>query len=777
MHSRIPLGLTSLVVLLISEPVRAGGCQDWHKGPMETIEVGTPGEVFCSTIWDPDDAGPLPEMLYVGGFFSSIGGVTANNIAAWDGASWRPLIAGGQNGIEGAVSALAVYDGELIVGGQFTSAGGDNNADDCNNIARWDGHSWNPLDVGVSGGFVVGVQSLATYDGDLIVGGSFIEASGVAANSVARWDGESWQPMGTGLTNGASPAYARDLQEFGGELFVGGEFIEAGGVAATHVARWNGASWLAAGFLGNLFGVAALEIHNGQLYAGGPFEWIPANIHQVARWNGSGWVSVGGGINLSYDAVGDLKSYAGELYAGGVFQLSDGPKNVLARWNGASWSYVGAFGWGYGAYHLNLYDSQMLLGGDFDMLDGATVNSLGLWNAASFIGFDTPPPKVCSIANFGSNLAVGGDFLQSTNDAAPASHIAKWDGAKLNPLGTGMSGPVNALVLFTQPAPSLATELVAGGQFLVTSGVVVNNVARWIEPPGGPPPTAWEPMGSGFDGAVHALVRHNGATYAAGAFTFSGGVPANRIAVWNEATDTWQPLADGGLNGPVYALASYGGLLYAGGTFTNAGGSSAVYVAKWNGSNWTKLGGAQQGDQLNANGPGSGVYALAVHGGTLRIGGKFAYSNELVNVTNLIGWNGAFWSASASANDTVRSLLYTGQALYAAGDFTVVGGQSADHIAHWDGRCGTNFWAAPMAASMRWLSSMAKCTPAAHSWKSRTASSSHPVGPSITRTEPCGSRITRSPPSGHAGRTSRRIASRPQGMAACSTSGERTVCR
>jgi len=34
--------------------------------------------------------------------------------------------------------ALTVYDGELIVGGRFTTAGGVV----CNNIARWDGITW-----------------------------------------------------------------------------------------------------------------------------------------------------------------------------------------------------------------------------------------------------------------------------------------------------------------------------------------------------------------------------------------------------------------------------------------------------------------------------------------------------------------------------------------------------------------------------------------------------------------------------------------------------------
>ena len=45
------------------------------------------------------------------------------------------------------VCALTVYNGELIAGGWFTTAGGVT----CNCIARWDGSAWQPLGSGMSG--------------------------------------------------------------------------------------------------------------------------------------------------------------------------------------------------------------------------------------------------------------------------------------------------------------------------------------------------------------------------------------------------------------------------------------------------------------------------------------------------------------------------------------------------------------------------------------------------------------------------------------------------
>ena len=64
--------------------------------------------------------------VYVGGFFTDAGGnPNADYIARWDGSAWHPL--GG--GLNGSVSAIAVSGGNVYVGGFFTDAGGNPNAD------------------------------------------------------------------------------------------------------------------------------------------------------------------------------------------------------------------------------------------------------------------------------------------------------------------------------------------------------------------------------------------------------------------------------------------------------------------------------------------------------------------------------------------------------------------------------------------------------------------------------------------------------------------------
>jgi hypothetical protein len=121
---------------------------------------GLDGDVYAMTTWDPDGPGGQPELLVVGGDFTVAGDVIANNIAAWDGTTWQPL----GSGMDYGVLALTVYDGELIAGGWFTTAGGVGT----NYIARWNGATWQPLGSGMNSL----VFALTLYNGELIAGGS-----------------------------------------------------------------------------------------------------------------------------------------------------------------------------------------------------------------------------------------------------------------------------------------------------------------------------------------------------------------------------------------------------------------------------------------------------------------------------------------------------------------------------------------------------------------------------------------------------------------------------
>ena len=72
-------------------------------------------------------------MLYVGGEFTSAGGISANRIARWNGASWSSMATGMSGGDPIVVLAISIFATLPYAGGDFTSAGGIT----VNNISKW----------------------------------------------------------------------------------------------------------------------------------------------------------------------------------------------------------------------------------------------------------------------------------------------------------------------------------------------------------------------------------------------------------------------------------------------------------------------------------------------------------------------------------------------------------------------------------------------------------------------------------------------------------------
>ncbi|MBK8982239.1 MAG: hypothetical protein IPM38_07930 [Ignavibacteria bacterium] len=54
--------------------------------------------------------------------------------------------------------------------------------------------SWSGLSTGMNDW----VHALTVYNGELIVGGQFTSAGGIPANYIAKWNGSSWSPLGAG---------------------------------------------------------------------------------------------------------------------------------------------------------------------------------------------------------------------------------------------------------------------------------------------------------------------------------------------------------------------------------------------------------------------------------------------------------------------------------------------------------------------------------------------------------------------------------------------------
>lgn len=376
--------------------------------------------------------------LYVGGQFFNAGGIAeADYVARWNGSAWSAL---GSNGpgtgaLFGFVNVIAVAGSDVYVGGNFTNAAGIPEAD---YVARWNGSAWSSLGSnGIGIGAITGhVYALAVSGSDVYVGGSFVNAGGIAeADAVARWDGGSWFALGS---NGAGgPAIGWNLLSSvwalaisGTDLYVGGQFIDAGGiVTADNIARWNGSAWSALGSNGSGNGavagpVYALAAAGTDLFAGGQFfdlAGIAAADH-VARWSGTAWSALGSsaaGDGALNNRVRALAVSGTDLYVGGVFANAAGvaAADHVARWSGTTWSALGSNGSGDGAitngsgvWALAAVDTAFTMGGGFaDVAGIAAADNIARWAPA--------PPVVLrpdGRIRVGTGVYVGNNLYNTT---------------------------------------------------------------------------------------------------------------------------------------------------------------------------------------------------------------------------------------------------------------------------------------------------------------------------------------------------------------------------
>jgi hypothetical protein len=333
---------------------RAVAIAKWDAGAWHPVGDGMSGDgpenVYALTVDDGADP-----ALYAAGLFQQAGGVLVRNVAKWGGVQWSDLDGGVSGGPAWPdVLALAVFDDgtgpALYVGGRFEQTGGLT----VNNIAKWDGAQWSALGSGTTGGD--GVHALAVFDDGtgpaLFATGSFSEAGGVSADNIAKWDGSTWSPLDAGLrlASGCCP-FGSALTVFddgtGPALYVGGQFTLAGEGEANYIARWDGTAWAPLlhngdpGQNGTNDPVFALSVFNDgggpALYAGGNFTATGgAGANRVAQWNGTQWSPLDVGVDYWVQALIPFDDGDGlDLYVGGWFTHAGGQSaNYIATWTG-----------------------------------------------------------------------------------------------------------------------------------------------------------------------------------------------------------------------------------------------------------------------------------------------------------------------------------------------------------------------------------------------------------------------------------------------------------
>lgn len=381
-----------------------------------------------------------PVSLVVGGNFSSIGNISAANVAIFDGRNWSSP-GGGVNGIVHAISAgFRGFRPVTAVGGEFSQAiQDDGSAITVNGIAAWtDRQGWLPLGLGVNGPVYAIINTTSRFSGGLlgsiIVGGDFnaafnADGTPVQARGLARWDwiSESWSAVGNGMA-GSNPVVrvlAQDarhpyLDFYAGGSFDGGINDDNSTVASRNVIKWQTSgpanNWVAMG-QGVDGPVLALAHHRGpgiglsgdmRVWVGGDFQGATnangsaVNTPFLAIWNGNSnqWNAVAGGTNGIVRSIEPITSstYQG-AFIGGDFTLG-----YYANGNARGINHVGLF-----------------------RLQPTRYNQRPLWNELGTNAINGPVRALKSINpcyGGGENVFAGGDFTQA--GFRTALHLAKW---------------------------------------------------------------------------------------------------------------------------------------------------------------------------------------------------------------------------------------------------------------------------------------------------------------------------------------------------------------
>ncbi|HQQ62815.1 MAG TPA: thrombospondin type 3 repeat-containing protein [Pseudomonadales bacterium] len=506
----------------------------------------------------------------IGGSFTSVNGVSRNNIARLntDGSLDAGFNPG--NGTSSSVYALAVQvDGKVVIGGSFTSV----NYASRNFIARLNASG--SLDTGFNPGTSVNGSVnavVAQPDSKVIIGGAFTLVNSVSRNRLARLntDGslDTGFDPGTGVNNSVSALAAQGS----GRLLLGGSFTQYNGTALNYLARVHTGNVdadsvedTADAFPANP--VAAVDADRDGL----PDAWLQPNTYGCAAdapmCNG-----------LTLDALVD------------EFDNNDG---IPAATDNCPY-----------AFNPDQTDSDH--DGVGDVCD-------------SDVDGDGAPNRTdnCLQASNADQLDSDGDGLGDVCDTTPMVAPTASRDVSFN-TGTGVNGTV-----YTVAAQSDGKVLI-GGLFTTVNGVSRNYIARLNA--NGSVDTGFDP-GAGPSSSIYALaVQPDGKVVIGGDFSLVSGVSRSRIARLNadgSVDASFNPGTSASALVKVVALQTDGKVLI-GGDFTAVNGVSRNRIARLNAD------GSLDASFNPGMGASSTVSTLALQlDGKVVIGGNFTTVNDV----------------------------------------------------------------------------------------------------------------------------------------------------
>jgi len=544
--------------------------------------------------------------LVVAGEFTSIDGVVVNRVARFDGLGWSPC----GSGVDGSVHEVIAEAGGLLAVGDFSNAGGASASfvAQWSQASGWSGFGGGPANAGrsvtrrSSGRLVVGTTfGISEWDGVswsapegpegpvftmldlpngvLLAGGDFSMAQGVTANNVAASSAPGvWGQVFCGLTSQSSVDSVNCLRRLAdGTLFAGGAFdsscdgVSGPALSGSNVA-FGDADWYAFGDHADLPVHTATQMGDGTLFFAGEFtSFAGTPVGRVGSYVGSAFVLP---ALLGAGADGDISDLLvcsdGRIVVAGDFTSFAGQtaNRVAVFAPSTGWSAMGS-GPSFSVNAVLEMPNGDILAGGAGSLGGSSTARLARWDGASWTLI---PITGAIVGDEVFDLAIDGTgAVLVAGDFALGAHVKRWNGQNF----FGMPG-LNAHVNCVHVRPN--GDIYVGGAFTSAPAVTLNRMARWNG-------SAWEALGSGVSGAVHAIAEGaNGDLIVGGSFPHAGSQQwVNGIARWDG--QTWSSVGSSPFNNNVRALER----LPDGDIVAGLSSSSSV-VWRWDGASWTSYG-------------------------------------------------------------------------------------------------------------------------------------------------------------------------------------------
>ena len=531
--------------------------------------------------------GTYAGKLLLTGTFQSINGVAIDRVALFDGVTWSQL----GSGLPQAAEFSLEHQGSLYLAGPFTTVGSVTSRA----IIRWDGAEWRSLAGGVAGVQFPAVRAMVADGDQIIVGGNFATAGTTAASGVARYNPalDAWSAMGAL----PAPDEPRQLVVFNGEVYALAGFVGIRCVAFDGVtwqvlpdlqvssiadymqvvdgslsisfrdgqfARFDGQSYI--DLYADFGAVRAINSFQGQnIFAGTLSEFGTSYLSNIAAFDGYQFRALGNGFAhpTSTVKVRDLLFDGTYNYIAGDFKMMGGAviEGIARRDAAGNYESLGSTS---EIYRMLFWDPDGPgpIGQDLIVMtkpDGVASSGWsilrlrdGRWQTLA-VNLVTPnffEPAI-ELAVYNDRLFIAGQFTSIVTPAGSvaATGIASFDGTTWSQVGGGLrqsSSPASVVGMAV-----VNGELFIAGSLSTAGTTAVTNAVRWNG-------STWSL--ANWSAPAVDLELSNGGVYM---------TTATQLLLWIPSSSTWITIAAVPANTKLAAVA---GELYVGNTtLTEAG--------------------------------------------------------------------------------------------------------------------------------------------------------------------------------------------------------------